>query len=253
MDSGPRTPDLHQVAASPRGTTPATFGVVGVLSGAAFIALFLWLSRFGSTVPWLDTHLHAWVIAHRSPWSLTIAQGITWAGAVLLVLPLVVIIGTFANPPTNSFPKRLRAGLLVGASAGVGIYLGLQMNSWTGRIRPPAGDWASVAGGPAFPSGHTTAASIVAATCAWVIAARVTKSWQRVLVWLGAVAVALAVGWSRVWLGVHWPTDVLGGWLWGIAWFGSATAAILLLRQWSDRRRARRPAPDLQLDPARRS
>jgi undecaprenyl-diphosphatase len=229
------------------------YAAVGILSVVGLLALILWLSRVGPEPPSLDERIHAWVLAHRNPASLTIAQGITWGGAVALVLPLIVIIGTIANRPENGFPKRLRAGLLVAASAGIGIYLGLQINSWTARPRPPLADWVSVAGGPAFPSGHTTAATIFAASCAWVIAARVAEGWPRRLVWLGAVLLAVSVGWSRVWLGVHWPTDVLGGWLWGVAWFGTATAVILLMRQRADRSRTRRPAPDPRLESARRS
>jgi undecaprenyl-diphosphatase len=229
------------------------FVLVGILCGVAFLALILWLSRVGSQAPPIDERIHAWVLAHRSPASLTIAQGITWGGAVALVLPLTVIIGTITSRSDNGLRKRLRAGLLVAASAGIGIYLGLQINYWTARPRPPLADWVSVAGGPAFPSGHTTAATIFAASCAWVIAARTAEGWPRRLVWLGAVLFAIAVGWSRVWLGVHWPTDVLGGWLWGVAWFGTATAVILLMRQRADRSRARRPAPDPRPESARRS
>jgi undecaprenyl-diphosphatase len=229
------------------------FGAVGLISGVAFVALILWLSRVGPEPPAIDERIHAWALAHRSPLSLTIAQGITWGGAVALVLPLLVIIGTLTSRSEDGFPKRLRAGLLVAASAGIGMYLGLQINSWSARPRPPGTDWVSVAGGPAFPSGHTTAATIFAASCAWVIAARTAEGWPRRLVWLGAVVFAIAVGWSRVWLGVHWPTDVLGGWLWGVAWFGIATAVILLMRQRSAKRRTTRPVPELHPESACRS
>jgi undecaprenyl-diphosphatase len=69
-----------------------------------------------------------------------------------------------------------------------------------------------------FPSGHATMATITYLTLG-VLLARVQKR-RRMKVYLLAVAVVLAliVGFTRVYLGVHWPTDVLAGWCIGAAW-----------------------------------
>lgn len=73
-----------------------------------------------------------------------------------------------------------------------------------------------------FPSGHALGAAIMVALVWWW-----TKKWkkqQRAVARIAVVVMALTVGWSRVALGVHWPTDVLAGWVIGAVWgFGVIT------------------------------
>jgi undecaprenyl-diphosphatase len=68
----------------------------------------------------------------------------------------------------------------------------------------------------AFPSGHALAAAI-AFGAVGLFLTRVTRL-PRMAVWLGAALCAGIVGLTRTYLGVHWPTDVIGGWLLGAAW-----------------------------------
>ena len=66
-----------------------------------------------------------------------------------------------------------------------------------------------------FPSGHSTMAPVVYLTFAVILAAGEPRRDVRVLIFACAVGMTLAVGVSRVYLGVHWPTDVLAGWVLG--------------------------------------
>ncbi|MFJ8731297.1 phosphatase PAP2 family protein [Streptomyces bauhiniae] len=92
------------------------------------------------------------------------------------------------------------------------------------RPRPVWPDPVDSARYAAFPSGHAMTATVVCGLLLWVI----RQHGVRGACWYGAVALAVAsvlgVGLTRVWLGVHWFSDVLGGWL-----FGALVVAVAVL------------------------
>ena len=182
----------------------------------------------------VDNELHGWVLSHRGGWDTSLARTVTRGGATSLTLPLLAVVGAAARQH-RSVLTRLGSGALLAGAASVGVGGGLAVNSWIGRDRPPTAAWAGAAGGPSFPSGHTTAATVFAVSCVWAVAPRVRPGWPRVALWSAAAGHAGLVGWSRVWLGVHWPSDVVGGWLVGFAFTTVAAAALT----------SRRPTPQV--------
>ena len=205
--------------------------VVAIVAGISFTILAFWISRQGNNVPGMDKSIHNWVTTHRNSANIKFARGVTWGGVTQIVLPILLVVGILATEVGHTFTRRLKSGVLISVVASVGAYLGLQINHLEGRVRPPVSDWVGTAGGPSFPSGHTTVASLFAASCAWVIATRVRSGWPRNVLWTGAVLYAVAIGFSRVWLGVHWPTDVLGGWLYALTWLSASATAVLIIRK----------------------
>ncbi|MEV7600395.1 phosphatase PAP2 family protein [Kitasatospora sp. NPDC089797] len=97
------------------------------------------------------------------------------------------------------------------------------------RPRPVFPDPVSHADGPAFPSGHAMASAITCAALVGLLWYRVDRRGRTAACTVSAVAM-LSIGWTRTALGVHWPSDVVAGWLAAGVVVGVVTAAIELWR-----------------------
>lgn len=112
---------------------------------------------------------------------------------------------------------RHRLAWFVAVTGAGGGLLNLAVKSGVGRVRPELAEPVSYASGFAFPSGHTMNSAIGLSVLLVVLLPHVPDRWRVPAVVAGAV-VALAVGSSRVILGVHWASDVVAGWLLSLAW-----------------------------------
>ena len=98
------------------------------------------------------------------------------------------------------------------------------------RARPPAAlAVPPLEVSPSFPSGHTLNATVLTTVIAYLVLIETTATWQRTVTVTVAAAFVVAMGLSRVFLGHHWLTDVVAGWLVGLAW---ALVVITAHRLW---------------------
>lgn len=106
-----------------------------------------------------------------------------------------------------------------------------------GRVRPPHVDAVPpFESSPSFPSGHALNSTVIAGLVAYLILLRLTSTLTRVVTVVLAGAWAVGIGLSRVFLGHHWLTDVMFGWVVGLAWlFSVITAHRLFLTVRRDR------------------
>jgi undecaprenyl-diphosphatase len=157
----------------------------------------------------------AWFfVRHREAWLTHLMQDASNLGSTRLLLPLVLLVGL-------GWWLRRRTwrplGLLAAAYAGADLAFNA-VKQLVHRPRPPAAILLKPVAGPGFPSGHAAQAVAVYGTLAALTAAG-TPAWSRkVNAWAAAVVVAGVVAVSRLYLGAHWLTDVLGGLALGAAW-----------------------------------
>jgi undecaprenyl-diphosphatase len=180
------------------------------------------------------------VVRHRTGWLDHANKLATAFGSKSVLIPLVLVVG-------GAYYLRRRRGrwevLLLLAVATAGAALSSEsIKALVHKPRPPAFFHLVGASGYGFPSGHATQAAAVYGILSIVLARSLPRWSQKVAVVASLSVVTLLVGLSRVYLGVHWLTDVLGGWALGWAW------AMVVLAADSLRRAPRLPPPPAPAD-----
>jgi undecaprenyl-diphosphatase len=132
--------------------------------------------------------------------------------------------------------RRRRDALIVVASLGAGAAFFSVVKLIVRRPRPPLYDARIVQSGFSFPSGHATMAAVFYATVAVILVTALRSNWLRTLVIVVGSAMVVWIGLSRIYLGVHYPSDVLAGWAAGLLW---ALLVLVAERVWSASRARR--------------
>jgi undecaprenyl-diphosphatase len=215
--SAKREPHRVEVTAERRRRWGRRATLAAVTLGS--IGSFLAISRTigGSAGNALDRAVVRRIGRLRRPHLNVLARGITTLGAV----PGAVVVSVTAAVAARRRP-RLVAQLASGALGG--ILAELCLKRLFRRARPTLLAHLEHVSSTSFPSGHAMASSSLYLTLAFVASrGRKLRSYRGTLL-VSAATVAAGVGATRVYLGVHWPTDVLGGLALGTAWACGAEA-----------------------------
>ena len=207
----------------------ATIAIAGT---AAFVELASHV-RSGATQAF-DESVMRWMGAHRIEWIERSLIEITALGTGLVVMMIVVISALFLIATQH----RFSAFLLLVASAG-GIVLNAVLKSSFDRPRPQLFEWLTEPSSSSFPSGHAMSSAIVYFTVAYLIARLEKRRWMRVVTILSSLLIVLLISVSRLYLGVHYPSDVLAGMIIGLAWAGFCLAGLEAVRVFGLRFRPR--------------
>ena len=199
------------------------------------VSLLLWMTAlFGGLWGFMaiaeavmvqDTHAldEALLLALRNPadprdplgpqWLEEVARDLTALGSVGVLT--LVTVGALVY---LLLARRARAAGFTAVAVGGGMLLTNLLKLGFGRPRPDLVPHEAVVYTASFPSGHAMMAAITYLTLAAMLS-RIERRWHiKAYLLLVAVCVTVVVGVSRIYLGVHWPTDVLAGWAVGAAW-----------------------------------
>ena len=141
-----------------------------------------------------------------------------WRDVTALGGPAILALATLACAGYLLMRQRYRVLALLGVATVGGLVVSLVLKNLFARPRPEFGSGASHVMTASFPSGHSMLSAVVYLTLG-VLLAR-TSSQYRFKLYFVTMALALTalVGLSRLYLGVHYPTDVLAGWSFGLIW-----------------------------------
>ncbi len=200
-------------------------GFVVVLLGALALALAVRMAddRVVQVDRAVTGDLNA-VVAPR-PWLVTTLQVLTAAGSPVTAW---VVLTTLAA--ALLVRRRLRLALYVAVTGLGAATLSPLLKQIVDRLRPVVDTPVAAAGGPSFPSGHTVAATVWVGVVLLVLLPVVPARHRRPAVAAGVALVAV-VGLTRIALGVHFVSDVLGGWLVGAGWLVVTAAAFRAWRR----------------------
>lgn len=174
-----------------------------------------------------DRTLLEWLHQHVSPWGLRIFAGISWLGSPLWLTTLALLVAL-------ALAVRRQWLLLAGwtaAMAGTGV-LDAVLKHIIQRPRPPQAATFLHSDSFSFPSGHAMVSLVAYGMLAYLLVVFWgRRRLRRVTIIAVAAALALAIGFSRLYLGVHYFSDVIGGYAGGLLWLSACVTALEIARR----------------------
>ncbi len=215
---------------------PRKLFIAGLVCAFAALLVFGWLAEHvaaGRTIAF-DAAVRNAVHAHASPALTEVMRVFTAFGAPVSLL--VLGIGALAALYAAGWRRAALLFLITMCGAFV-LDAGLKFTFH--RTRPVSFFGTPLPASYSFPSGHALFSVCFFGALAETVATRTRNRAAQAALWIAAAFLALAIGLSRIYLGVHYPSDVLGGYMAAVVWVGTVAAGDRIVRR--RRKRAGKP------------
>ena len=195
------------------------------LSGVyiAFVFLFILTAKFfqnSGIFFTFDQSILSFFVSIRREWLTGAMKVFTFVGGIEFILPVSVALLVWFW-----LSKRIFYFLFLAFSVSVSAGLVFLLKDFFVRVRPAIESRLVSENSFSFPSGHAMMAIAFWGALAYLLAENFPKRWQKVAVMVSGVTLVFAISISRLYLGVHWPTDILGSWILAGVWL----AGLILL------------------------
>jgi membrane-associated phospholipid phosphatase len=187
------------------------FELTALVAIATFAGSLVFAMQKASGPSWVDEAARAVVPLHVHSWINPVMTSITDLGGEIVLLSAFGALALWSYRARGALWARFFTVVMVGALA-----LDNVVKPLVGRPRPVL-DQLVGGRGASFPSGHATATTALLFAAAYCLTSG-RSARARALIWATASLGSLVMGVTRVYLGVHWPTDVIAGMLLGAGW-----------------------------------
>ena len=215
-----------RLASARAGSFYATVGIVlvagvvlALIAGAAFAQLAEYVREGGTQS--FDVAVLRWIGAHHTKFLTAAAIELTYLGTGTVVITIVGVSALFLWHTEHKHSARL---LLASVAGGIILNNGLKLLFH--RERPTIFEWQTSALSSSFPSGHAMSATVCYGTVAYLVSRLQKHRVSRIATLTGAAILILLICMTRLYLGVHYPSDVLGGIIVGVAWASFCMAVL---------------------------
>ena len=214
------------------------FGLIMMLTGlAVFTALAAQLGtpsvqRFDETVVRSLRNAEDLAQPIGPAWFKELARDFTALGGYGILSTITLLVTTFLH-----LERRPARAHFVVVAIVAGYSLSMTLKALIARPRPDIVPWLSHVHSSSFPSGHSMMSAVVYLSLGLMLSDLTSRRLLKTFVVVAPLTISALVGLSRVYMGVHYPTDVVAGWWLGISW---SLACWLAIRRWRAFREVRK-------------